>query len=158
MHLLSSHLLEFGASISLGETRLVFSMGYTTFKPFLGSWGVYDFPILYLLCSVLQALHGLTLFCTRVMTFLDSLQCLVFLPFLLLDDLAQSSSLLLSLIFYFTLLLSTLRLSTVKGSFVFFSQLLLSPIDTFYAIKEVESERACRLFFFCCLTMAWICN
>jgi hypothetical protein len=48
------------------------------------------------------------------------------------------SSLLLSPIFYFTLLLSSVRSSDVKGSlFRFFAFL----IDTFYAIKEVEVEQ-----------------
>jgi hypothetical protein len=69
--------------------------------------------------------------------------------FLLLDDLAQSSSLLLSPSstshsYFFRY---DLRIETKP--FCLFSFL----IDTFYAIKEVESERACRLFFLCCLPM-----
>jgi len=51
-------------------------MGYTTFKPFLGSWGVYDFPILALL-GVTGASQS-TLFCTRVIGPFGFLQCLVF--------------------------------------------------------------------------------
>jgi hypothetical protein len=90
-----------------------------------------------LLCSVLQALHGLTLFCTRVMTFLDSLQCLVFLPFLLLDDLAQFSSLLLSPSSTSRLYFFRYDLRTETKPFCLFFFL----IDTFYAIKEVESGK-----------------
>jgi hypothetical protein len=53
------------------------------------------------------------------------------------------SSLLLSPIFYFTLLLSSVRLSNSEEAFLSF----LSAIDTFYAIKEVEVEQESMLSF-----------
>jgi hypothetical protein len=79
-------------------------MGYTTFKPFLGSWGVYDFPILYFaLLGVTGASWSNTLLYESDDLF-GFLQCLVFCPFyLLLDDLAQ---------FFFTSSITHLLLHT----------------------------------------------
>jgi len=97
-------------------------MGYTTFKPFLGSWGVYDFPILALL-GVTGASQS-TLFCTRVIGPFGFLQCLVF----------SYSCRLMILHSFFLFSSSSASFWMLKDSFFIF---LL--IDIMYATKEVES-------------------
>jgi hypothetical protein len=141
MHLLSSHLGAFGVSgpRSHGETRLVsWAIPRSNLSGLLG--GI-RFSYQYLLCSVLQALPVYTLLYESDDLF-GLLQCLVFLLFLSLDDLAQ-----LLHFFYH-------HLSTSHCSFIQYDVLdvegylfIIFLIDILNATKEVESEKIpCRLF------------
>jgi hypothetical protein len=126
-------------------------MGYTTFKPFWALGGYTIFLFVSALLGVTGASWSYTLLYESDDLF-GFLQCLVF---------CLSSCCLMILhsllhFFYHLLLLHTLTFFDttfeLKRSLFVFS-LFSFLIDTFYAIKEVESERACRLFFLCCLPM-----
>jgi hypothetical protein len=69
-------------------------MGYTTFKPFLGSWGYTIFLFVFCFARCYRRFSVFTLLYESDDPF-GFLQCLVFSLFLSLDDLAQLLPLLL---------------------------------------------------------------
>jgi len=140
MHFLSSYLGVLGLYL-LGDEY--FFHGLYHVQTFLGSWGVYDFPVGICFARCYRRFQS-SLFCTRAMTFWIFTMSSVFL-FLSLDDLAQllhffHHHLFLDIVPFFSAMFWTWRN---------FSHPVFFLIDIFHATKEVESEQeSIRLFFF----------